>query len=183
MIQVEMSANLRTVRGKGPMRRLRDQGLTPAVVYGAGVEALSLQMNTKELNAKLLEIVRRNAVVTLKIDENTDKSVVLKEVQTDPILDTLIHVDFCEIDLDKAKVFTVPLNFSGTARGVDLGGRLETYADSVLLEGKPLDIPNEVTLSVNSINIGEQLTFSAIQLPENVSLVSKADVACVGVVK
>lgn len=183
MIQVEMSATVRTAKGKGPMRRLRVQGLTPAVVYGAGGGALALQMNTKELMTKLLEIVRRNAIVNLKVDGNIDKSVVLKEVQTDPINDTLIHVDFCEIDLDKAKVFTVPLNYSGTAKGVDLGGRLETYADSVLLAGKPLDIPNEVTLSVSGINIGEQLTFSAISLPENVTLVSKADVACVGVVK
>lgn len=183
MIQVEMSAAVRTVTGKGPMRRLRDQGLTPAVVYGAGGEALPLQMNTKTLTATLLEIYRHNAVVTLKVGEDKVKSVVVKEVQTDPINDTLIHADFCEIDLDRAKVFSVPLKFVGTAKGVDLGGRLETYVDSVLLEGKPLDIPNEVTLNVAGINIGEQLTFSAIGLPENVALVSKADAACVGVVK
>jgi len=183
MLQVEMSATVRTVTGKGAMRRLRNQGLTPAVVYGAGGEALALQMDTKSMMAKLLEIYRHNAVVSLNVDGSGTKSVVVKEVQTDPVQDTLVHADFCEIDLEKPTVFSVPLKFAGTPKGVDLGGRLETYATVVLLEGKPLDIPNEVTLSVANMNIGEQLTFSAIAIPDNLKMVSRADAACVGVVK
>jgi len=183
MLQVEMSASVRTETGKGAMRRLRNEGMTPAVVYGVGAEAQALQMDTKTLMTKLLEIYRQNAVVSLQIEGKPGKNVVVKEVQTDPVLDTLIHADFCEIDLERAKVFSVPLKFKGTAKGVDLGGRLETYTDSVLLEGKPLDIPNDVELDVSGINIGEQLTYSAIALPENVKMVSRADGACVGVVK
>lgn len=183
MLQVEMSASLRTATGKGAMRRLRDQGLTPAVVYGGGSEALAVQMDTKTMMSTLLEIIRHNAVVTLKIDGGADKSVVVKEVQTDPIRDTLIHADFCEIDLQKSAAFTVPLKYEGVAKGVDFGGRLETYATSVILEGLPLDIPNDVTLNVAPLGIGENLTYSAIVLPENVKMLSKADAACVGVVK
>jgi len=183
MIQVEMSAAVRTVTGKGSMRRLRNEGITPAVVYGAGGESLALQFDTKSMTATLLEICRSNAVVTMKIDGASDKNVVLKEVQTDPIKDTLLHADFCEIDLEKPSVFTVPLKFEGIAKGVDLGGRLETYANTVVLEGKPLDIPNDVVLNVSGIAIGEHLTFSAIALPESVKMVSKATAPCVGVVK
>jgi len=165
------------------MRRLRAQGLTPAVVYGAGSEALALQMDTKSMMSTLLEIVRRNAVVTLQIADGGVKNVILKEVQTDPVLDTLVHADFCEVDLEKSKTFSVPLNYEGVAKGVDFGGRLETFLSSVLLEGKPLDIPNDVTLDVTSLGIGEQLTCSAIELPENIRMISKADSPCVGVVK
>lgn len=183
MLQVEMSAAVRTTTGKGAMRRLRSQGLTPAVVYGAGSEALALELDTKTMMSTLLEIVRRNAVVILKIADGGVRNVILKEVQTDPVLDTLVHADFCEIDLEKPKTFSVPLNYEGVAKGVDLGGRLETFVTSVLLEGKPLDIPNDVTLDVTPLNIGENLTCSAIALPENVKMVSKADTTCVGVVK
>lgn len=183
MLQVEMSASVRTTTGKGAMRRLRSEGLTPAVVYGTGAEAMALQMDTKTLMAKLLEIYRHNAVVTLKVDDSAVKNVVVKEVQTDPVHDTLIHADFCEIDLEKPSTFRVPLKFEGTAKGVDLGGNLETFATSVLLEGKPLDIPDDVTLNIAGLNIGEQLTFSAIVLSENVKMISKPDAACVGVVK
>lgn len=183
MIQVDMTATVRTVTGKGPMRRLRSEGLTPAVVYGAGGEAQPLQMETKPLMATLLEIYRHNAVVTLNIEEAGSKSVVVKEVQTDPVTDTLIHADFCEIDLEKPTVFSVPLKITGTAKGVDLGGSLEVYSTAVVLEGKPLDIPNDVSLDVTPLNIGDDLKFAAIALPENVKMVSNPEKACVGVVK
>lgn len=183
MLQVEMSANLRETTGKGPMRRLRIQGITPAVVYGAGVDTVNVQLETKPMTSKLLEIVRRNAVVTLKIEGVGEKSVVVKEIQTDPIRDTLMHADFCEIDLQKEATFTVPLRFEGVAKGVDLGGALETYASDVLLKGKPLDIPDEVTLDVQPLAIGDKLSFSAIALPENVTMVTEAEAVCVGVVK
>jgi large subunit ribosomal protein L25 len=183
MLQVEMSAAVREVTGKGNMRRLRSEGQTPGVVYGAGVEALALKFETKALMASLLEIYRRNAVVTLKVDNGVEKSVVVKEVQTDPVTDTLIHADFCEIDLDKSSVFKVPLTFEGTAKGVDLGGFLNVATNSVSLKGKPLDIPNECVLDITELNIGDELKFSAISLPEGVELVSKADAVCVAVVK
>lgn len=183
MLQVDMNAAVRTVSGKGYMRRLRMEGLTPAVVYGAGGEAQMLQMDTKTLTSTLLEIYRRNAIVTLKIDEVGEKSITVKEVQTDPVKDTLIHVDFCEIDLEKTRQFSVPLKFKGSAKGVDLGGSLEVMATAVVLEAKPLDIPDEVTLDISELNIGDKLTFSTIELAENVKMVSKPDAVCVSVSK
>lgn len=183
MLQVEMSASVRTTTGKGAMRRLRSEGMTPAVVYGAGAEAQVLQMNSKTLKVALLEVVRRNAVVTLKIEDGADKSVVVKEIQTDPVTDELVHADFCVIDLEKEQTFKVDLNLEGTPKGVDLGGVLETAATSVLLAGKPLDIPNDLTLDISGLNIGDQLTFSAIAIPENVKMVSNVDAPLVGVIK
>jgi len=183
MLQVDMNAAVRTVSGKGYMRRLRMEGLTPAVVYGAGGEAQKLQMDTKTLTATLLEIIRRNAIVTLKIEGVGEKSVMVKEVQTDPVKDTMIHADFLEIDLEKERQFSVPLKFKGTAKGVDLGGSLEVMATAVVLEAKPLDLPDEVTLDISGLNIGDQLTFSAIELADNVKMVSKPDAACVSVSK
>lgn len=183
MLQVEMSASVRTTTGKGSMRRLRNEGMTPAVVYGAGSEAQALQMDSKTLKSTLLEIVRRNAVVTLKIENGSEKSVVLKEVQTDPITDSLVHADFCEINLEKIHSFIVPLKFEGKAKGVDLGGALETYISTVELKGKPLDIPNDVSLNVSGLNINDKLTLGAIALPENVEMGSNPKTVCVSVVK
>ena len=183
MLQVEMTAAVRTETGKGAMRCLRSEGLSPAVVYGAGNEATALKRDTKTLTANLLGVYRRNCIVTLKIDDGSEKFVTIKEVQADPIQDTLVHADFCEIDLHKARNFEVPLSFTGTAKGVDLGGTLTIYADVVTLKGCPLDIPDECSLDVTALKIGEELSFSAIALPENVELVTKPESVCVGVVK
>jgi large subunit ribosomal protein L25 len=183
MLQVEMTAGVRTATGKGPMRQLRSEGQTPAVVYGAGKEALALKFDTKSLMISLLEIYRRNAVVKLKIDDGSEKNVVVKEVQTDPVTDVLVHADFCEIDLEQAKNFEVPLRYKGTAKGVDLGGFLRVASDVIVLKGRPLDIPDECSLDVTGLNIGDSLTFSAIEIPASVELISEADSVCVGVYK
>lgn len=63
MIQVEMSAAVRTSFGKGAMRRLRVAGKTPAIVYGGGAAAMPLELDSKTLMHQLLGIYRRNAII------------------------------------------------------------------------------------------------------------------------
>lgn len=169
MFQVELSATQRNVSGKGPMRQLRMEGLTPAVVYGNGGEAQMLQLETKNLHATLLEFYRKNTVVSLKVDGNC-KNVRFGEVQTDPVKDSLIHVDFCEIDLDKVQIYSVPVVYKGKAKGVDLGGSLVVSTKILKLAGKPLDIPNEIEVNVSALAIGNSITAGEITLPDNVVL-------------
>ena len=183
MLQVEMSASLRTATGKGAMRQLRLQGKTPAVVYGGGAAAVPLALDSKVMMQQLLEIYRQNAVVTLKVEGDKERHVLLGEVQTDPVRDTLIHADFCEIDLKKPRCFDVPLVFTGVAKGVDFGGEMFVEHDSVAIEGLPLDIPDQCSLDVTELKIGDHLTLGSIQLPANLKLVSRADSVCVKVDK
>lgn len=183
MFQVELSAAVRSATGKGPMRQMRMKGTTPAVVYGGGGEAINLQMDTKTLTAKLLEFSRRNTVVTLKIENGPEKNVAIGEIQTDPITDKLIHVDFCEIDLEKTRKYSVPVVYSGTAKGVDLGGDMIVNYNKVVLEGKPLDIPNECVVDVTSLGMGEGVKCGEIAIPENVKMVTDTEAVAVSVVK
>lgn len=183
MLQVEMSASVRTGSGKGPMRQLRMEGMTPAVVYGGGAEALKLQMDTKSLMAKLLKHYRHNTVVTLDIENEGTKSVVIGEVQTDPVRDTLVHVDFCEIDLEKERAFEVPAVYEGTPVGVDLGGVLSVHKATITIKGKPLDIPDEVTVDITKLAIGDDLKCSVFTIPENVTMLTDAEAVAVAVVK
>ncbi len=182
MFQVELSATKRDVSGKGPMRQLRMKGVTPAVVYGNGKEAQLLQMETKSLHAKLIEFYRKNTVVTLNIDGD-NRNVRFGEVQTDPVKDSLIHVDFCEIDLDKVYSYDVPVSYKGKAKGVDLGGNLIIAVRSVKLAGKPLDIPDEVEVNISNLAIGDSISFGDIALAENVSLQEEKDQVIVSVEK
>lgn len=183
MFQVEMSATVRSASGKGPMRQLRMRGITPAVVYGGGGEALNLQLDTKILTAKLLEFSRRNTVVTLKIEGAAEKSVSIGEIQTDPVTDRLIHVDFCEIDLARNRAYSVPVIYSGTAKGVDLGGDMIVNQRKVVLEGKPLDIPDECVVDVTSLGMGESVKCGEIAIPANVKMVTDAQTLAVSIVK
>jgi large subunit ribosomal protein L25 len=183
MYQVEIAASVRKSSGKGPMRQMRMKGVTPAVVYGGGGEAMMLQMDTKVLTTKLLEFSRKNTVVTLQIDGVGDKQVRLGELQTDPVRDTLIHVDFCEIDLQKDRRYTVPVVYQGTAKGVDLGGDMVIEHRKVVLEGKPLDIPNECVVDVSNLAIGDSVTCEQITIPENVRMITDISSRVVSIVK
>ncbi len=183
MLQVEISASVRNTSGKGPMRQLRMKGMTPAVVYGGGAEAQKLQLDTKTLMTQLLEFYRKNTVVTLTVDGSPAKTVMVGEVQTDPVRDTLIHVDFCEIDLQQERVYTVPVTLMGKAKGVDLGGQMIAGCNVVLLKGKPLDIPDECVVNIAPLAIGNQLTCADLSIPENVKMVTDPEAVIVSIIK
>lgn len=183
MLQVEISATVRNTSGKGPMRQLRMQGMTPAVVYGRGSEAQKLQVDTKTLMAQLLEFYRKNAVVTLKVDGVGDRSVIVGEVQTDPVRDTLIHVDFCEIDLQEDRAFNVPIVLKGTAKGVDLGGFMAVNCEHVVLEGKPLDIPDECVIDVTAMEIGSQIKCRKLHIPAGIKMITDPKTVAVSIMK
>ncbi len=165
------------------MRQLRMKGMTPAVVYGGGAEAQRLQLDTKTLMAQLLEFYRKNTVVTLNVEGSSAKTVMVGEVQTDPVRDTLIHVDFCEIDIQKDRAFTVPVTLKGKAKGVDLGGQMIVGCNHVVLKGKPLDIPDECVINIAPLAIGDQFTCGSLNIPENVKMISDPGIVIVSIIK
>lgn len=179
MIRKELPAAVRKTFGKGPMRRLRVAGQTPAVAYGRGKDALALQFETKLLFHELVELQGRNAVLTLNIDDGSVRHVILKEVQSDPVKNSLYHADFMEIDLERPEVFSVPVVFTGKAKGVDAGGLQVIESATVQLKGIPLDIPDECVIDVRQLGIGDKVVAGQITVPEGVTLVSDHETVCV----
>jgi large subunit ribosomal protein L25 len=179
MLQQEMSASVRKDFGKGAMRRLRMAGKTPGIIYGTGREPVALQFETLPLVKQLLKIRRRNAVITLDIEGDSSRHVLIKELQTDPVRDTLIHADFYEISLDKPRRFTVDLVVTGAAKGVDVGGILEVVSKKVIVEGNPLDIPDTMEVDVTDLAIDDNYLVSNLSIPENIKMITSADTVCV----
>jgi len=184
MLQVRMDSKVRTVFGKGPMRQLRMREMTPANLYSGGKASVSLQFETPKLYKDLMSIHGRNAVVTLTVEGDAvgERHVLVQEVQKDPATGQLLHVDFLEIDLRKAARFTVPIQYVGTAKGVDLGGELHIHKDVVQLRGCPLDIPDVIQVDITQLEQGGAgLTYGDLPLPANVEMLEKPDVTCVNV--
>jgi len=181
MIQVDMSASKRDSFGKCAMRRLRVEGNTPAVLYGNNKDVLALQLETVAFTKSLFQINRKNAVVNLSINGDDTRYVMMKEIQTDPVTDYLIHADFFEIDLETPKSFAVIVELEGTARGVDLGVRLIVHNPTIELEGLPLNIPDNVSVDISNLEIGQSIQVAAIELPGNVKLATDGAALCVEV--
>lgn len=173
MLQLDLNANVRSTHGKGAARVLRSKGLTPAVLYGSGVPPVSLELDTKSFTKSLLQINRRNAVIDLDIKEGKKKSirhVVIKELQTHPINDKLIHADFCEISLDAPIVLDVPVELTGVSKGVDVGGIQQFTLTKVPLRGTILDFPDSLPLDISDLAIEDGLSCKDLDVPKELEL-------------
>lgn len=173
MLQLDINANVRKTHGKGAARVLRGQGLTPAVVYGTGVDPVSLELDTKSITKTLLDINRRNAVITLEVIDGKKKSkrhVVIKELQVDPVKDSLVHADFCEISLDEEVTLAVQVEHSGIAKGVELGGILQAKMPTVSMKGKILDFPDSIIVDISDLAIEDGVDCKDLDIPANMEL-------------
>jgi len=186
MLQYDLSAQLRNKFGKGASRSLRRGGFTPAVLYGAKTEPIALQFDTKTLTHTLLTMKRRNAVFNLDIEDgggSAKRHVMLKEIQTKPVDDSLVHVDFHEIILEQPMIIDVPVKYTGKAKGVELGGDLHIALEKVALRGLVLDIPDFIEIEISGLSIGDHLTCGDLTIPQGIEILHDKNSTCVAVLE
>ncbi len=107
---------------------------------------------------------------------------VVQEIQKQPVSGELVHVDFLEIDLDQAMEFVVPVAYQGVAKGVDLGGELQTFKDTVKLKGCPMDVPDTIDVDITNLEQGGAgITYGDLAIPEGVEMMEKPEVTCITV--
>jgi len=178
---VSLQAKEREGRGKNDARRLRAQGMVPAVLYGDGDgENAVLAVPAKVVDYTLRHL-GDNALYNLKVGGQGDLTARVVDVQRNPVTGKLMHVDFASVDMRERIVVTVPLAITGEAPGVVEGGVLDQVAYEVEVESLPGDIPQEVTLDVSNLGLNENLTLADVSLPEGVTLVSDPEEVAVTV--
>src|ERR687897_2483926 len=170
---VELQAREREGRGKNDARRLRVQGMTPAVLYGDGDGTAVLAVPTKVVDYTL-QHSGDNALYDLSIGSGGSSTARVVDVHRDPVSGKLVHVDFAPVNMRERIVVTVPLTVDGTedSPGVNEGGVLDQVAYEVEVESLPGNIPQELTIDVSSLEMNENLTLGDIRLPEDVTLIA-----------
>lgn len=176
MAMVELTATRRRVRGSGQSRKMLARGGIPGVIYGKRLEARSIEFERRELEKFLSAARRGTVVVRLSIrdgEESREAYSVLKEVQTDPVTDRVIHVDFYEVALGQKFRVEIPLRLRGKAAGIEQGGILEQVVRTLEVECVPSKVPEFLELDVTPLGIGHALHLSDIAFPEGVHPVEK----------
>ncbi len=171
MEKVLLKAEARTATGKKVAKDLRNKGIVPANVYKSGEGALSLQVAKEDLDEVLHTKQGENVIITLNIigGNAKDKTVVIKEVQRDPIKDHILHIDFNEISLTETLKVDVPLAPKGEPVGVKVdGGILEHVMWELQIECLPTDIPEKIEADVTNLKVGEAIHIKDLQLPRGV---------------
>lgn len=178
-----LAAQKRDTAGKGFNRRLRQEGVIPGVFYTGQGENISVQMPAASLN-KIFGEVGRTTVFNLEIADGDKKAlhpVLIWDVQRHPVKNRITHVDFYGVDLDRPVKITVPIEFTGVARGTKVGGVLETYREQVQLVAKPLDMPAKIVLDVTPLDLGKTIQVADLALPEGVRAAYDVNYAIVSV--
>ena len=166
MHEVTLIAHRRDEQGKQKAKALRKAGKIPAVVYGHGKPAIPLMFEAKDLLPVFKHGSSENVIITLKLaDEKKELKAIIKEAQTEPIHNMLLHLDLQEIQLkDKIKV-KVPVTVIGIPDGVKNGGGiLEHILDLVEISCLPTDIPDQITMDIQHLKVGQSLHVSDIKL-------------------
>ncbi|RLB09997.1 MAG: 50S ribosomal protein L25 [Deltaproteobacteria bacterium] len=159
MKEIKLEAVVRDTRGKGAARSLRREGLVPGVLYGYKTDNMALAVKQSDLLKILHDPKKRRMVVELIIKDNggTSKKVIIKDVQNDVIRHLPIHVDFYALDETRKMRVEVPVTLTGEPIGVKNGGILRHHMDEIEVKCLPHDIPEEVTIDVSDLDIGDAI--------------------------
>jgi len=174
--EITVAAQLRTSRGKNEARRLRAHGLTPAVLYGAGREAVAIAAEPSALLRILHSSTGHNTIFDVAIDGGETTPAMIVDWQLDPITDRLLHVDLKRIDMSKRLRVSVPVQTQGEAKGVkQQGGLLEIVTREIEIECLPDEIPEHFTVDVTELMIGQALRAGEVPLSGSMKLLSSPD--------
>jgi len=157
MRHFQLSANTRTVLGNS-VRKLRKQGLLPAVLYGQNFNSLPIQIDKKTF-LKLYKQVGKTNVIDLSVDSQT-LPVIVQDLDIDPVFGDVRHVDFLVVNLKQKVKVTVPIQYIGTPIGVkQLGAVLAVNLDELEIEVLPEKIPDFITVDVTNLtNIHDSIS-------------------------
>jgi large subunit ribosomal protein L25 len=174
--EIKIQAEPRATRGKNEARRLRVKGRVPAVVYGAGKDAVAVAVDPKEITRMLHSATGHNTIFQVEIGSLETAPVMVVDWQRDPIKDNLLHCDLLRIDMTKRIVVKIPVRTAGEPRGVkEQGGLHEVVSREVEIECLPSEIPDGFTLDVRGLMLGQSIRVSEIPLTGSMKLVTPGE--------
>ena len=177
MEQVVLDAKRRAPGGKGAARKARGAGLVPAVAYGHGLEPVPLAVDGRTLSTVVRHHHGSGVLLDLRVDGQAPEGLaaIIKSLQTDPVSEEVLSVDFQWVSLTEQIHVEVALHTVGTAVGVTVGGILEQMLHEVTVSSTPLQIPSEIVVDVRGLQIGDTLHVSDLVVPEGVQVLAHGE--------
>jgi large subunit ribosomal protein L25 len=170
-----ITAYPREVLGKAN-RKLAGQNRIPAVVYGIGREAISISVDKHDFEMLMAHHAAGSTIVEMQIEgEKKPINAMIREMQMNPIKDTIMHVDFLAIEMDKAVTAQVALRLVNDPAGVKAGGILTINFHNINVEAKPADLPEYLEIDVAALEIGDSLHIKDLAAPSGVTILDEAE--------
>jgi|WetSurMetagenome_2_1015567.scaffolds.fasta_scaffold03831_8 large subunit ribosomal protein L25 len=162
---------------KENINAILEAGFVPAIVYGPKVKANKMvKVKSNELK-KILSAAGESTLIELVVDGKSEGKVLIKEDQRDPVKDTLIHVDFYEVDMAKEIHTEIPLHFVGDSKAVkELSGVLIRSINEIEVRCLPADLVNHIDVDISAlVTFNDVIKIHDLKLPNGIKLVHETD--------
>ena len=184
MKQVTLSAIKREKTGKEISKKLRKQGLIPAIVYGPRFQPFPIAVKFNELESILIKHKGETLLFNLELSDGEPSKIqaILKDYQTHPITDKIIHIDFLAIHEEETITLDIPLEFLGKPVGISKGGVLEILLHELTIECLPSNIPDKIYIDISNLDVGDVLHVKDIKVPEGVKVIDDPEETVITIV-
>ncbi len=164
----KLAVQVRSAHGKGPARRLRQEGKIPGVMYGGGKGNLSLTVDPRLLTRAMNPKLRYNTLFSLTVQQEGKADVaencVIADYDMDAVRDELLHVEFVRVDPSGEIERKIPVVYKGRAAGMALGGKLETFRRTIRVAAPAGSIPEELVVDITALEAGQYVRIKDVSL-------------------
>ena len=168
---------------KNAARRVRVAGKIPAVLYGAGHEAVAIEVDPKQISRILFSESGHNTIFDVEVSGQKATKAMIVDWQREPLKDQLIHIDLKRIALDKTLRVSVRVKLIGIPVGVKVeGGILDQVLREVEIECLPADIPSHIDVDVSELGMHDVLRVSGLRHSDKIKYLSSEDATVAHVV-
>ena len=184
MKSVPLKAFPRAVTRRAGVKKLRDSGRVPAVVYGRNVQPQNLELNRVEIDNLIHHSATENVLVDLSVENDArgKRLALVQDVQHHPLNRNVLHVDLHEVAENEKVTILVPVEPKGEAVGVKTGGGvLEHVLFKIKVRALPKDLPEQIEVDVTSLEIGKSIHLGEIQPPSGVEFLGDKKVVVLSV--
>jgi large subunit ribosomal protein L25 len=173
-MKIEIKAEPRSVQGTGASRRLRRESKVPGILYGAGKDALPIELDHKDLWFKLKMEAFHASILDMDVAGESSQ-VLLRDYQMHPFRPMILHADFQRVDANKKIHMKVPLHFVNAeiSPGVKIAGGLVSHVMNELeISCLPKDLPEFIEVDLSGLKKGTSLHLNELALPKGVKAVT-----------
>lgn len=181
MSQTTLVATTRTGRGTPAARRLRSDGHIPGILYGRGMEPISVMVERREFRLALSGPAGANTVLALEVG-GVSYPAVVKEMQHHPIRRTVNHIDFLQVNMNEEITVNIAVRLEGESKAVAaMGGLVDSAVDHLEVSCTPTNMPNEFVIDITDMQPDTVIRLSDIPMPKGVTALGDPDMAVVTV--
>ncbi len=176
MARPKLTAAKRTQLGR-KTKKLRDEGILPANVYGTNVKSVSIQLKLADFSPVYRE-VGETGLIDLSIEKEKEiRPVLIHNVQTHPVSDQIIHADFRQVDLMQKVRAPIPVELVGEAPAIEQKlGILVRLVDEIEVEALPTDLPEKIEVDVSGlVKVCDMVKAGELKLGETVTMEMETD--------